>query len=172
MTVPYVSPFFSEMLYARSSKNRLHSSTNPPLIPKIGGVKVQYSTSNTRSKYSRFLACSCLRNIFFVVWFLEELELTRVTLTSKNVSPFLQKRFAFMSNLDKLASRTLYLNLRASLNSSLLKSRFWSLTGTFVACLFYKWLQIFWKPFNSKRSTRGIILYIQIKSETNLSSIK
>ena len=124
MTVPYVSPFFSESLYPRGVKNRLHSSPKPPFVPKINGVKEPCSTSKTRSKYSRFFSCSCLRNICFVVWFLEDLEFTCVTLTSKNaVSPFLQKPFALMYNLaSSLLLADLRVNHRVSHPNNFLKN--------------------------------------------------
>ena len=72
----------------------------PPLVPNTKGVNEPISTSNTRCWYLRFFSSSCSLNTSDVGLLWEHLELTCVTLTSKNaVTPLAQNPPALMSNL-------------------------------------------------------------------------
>ena len=91
----YSSFCFSDNLLAKAVTNFLHSSPIPPFVPKMRGVKLPCSISNTRWLYSRFFAASCWWNISVVFLVKLDCELTCVTRISKNdVWPRLQKPFA------------------------------------------------------------------------------
>ena len=92
--------FFWAILSARCFKNRWHSFPIPPLVPNTKGVNEPISSSNTRCWYLRFFSSSCSLNTsdYGLPW--KHLELTCVTLTSKNAVTLLaQKPPALMSNL-------------------------------------------------------------------------
>ena len=55
ITTEYSSFCFSDNLLAKAVTNFLHSSPIPPFVPKMRGVKLPCSISNTRWLYSRFL---------------------------------------------------------------------------------------------------------------------
>ena len=83
----------------KSAPDTLHSLPIPPLVPRTKGVNDACSTSKTRCKYCLFFSASLSWKIFSVSWLMLVVELTCVTLTSKNaVCPGLQKPFAFISN--------------------------------------------------------------------------
>ena len=108
MTVPYVAPFSSESLYARSVKNRLHSSPKPPFFPKISGVKVP--CSNTRSIYSRFFSLFVSTKYLLCRLVFRGLGVNmRYSNIKKSSFSFSPKTFAFMSTL---ASSILFSDLR------------------------------------------------------------
>ena len=78
------SSFFSESFSARRLRKQLQSAPIPPMVPKTRGVKDPISTSSTLCWYFCCFSSSCSLKIVDVVFPWLHLELTCVTLTSKN----------------------------------------------------------------------------------------
>ena len=104
--------FFSESFSARRLRKQLQSAPIPPLVPKTRGVKDPISTSSTLCWYFRYFSSSCSLKIVDVSFPWLHLELTCVTLTSKNaVTPRDQKPPALKSSLASgLVTAVLRLN--------------------------------------------------------------
>ena len=90
----------------------MQSAPIQPLVPKTRGVKDPISTSSTLCCYFRFFSSSCFLEILDVAFPWLHLELTCVTLTSKNaVTPRDQQPSVFKSSLaSRLVSALLRLN--------------------------------------------------------------
>ena len=120
-------------------KKQLQSAPIPPLVPKTTGMKDPISMSSTLCWYFRFFSSSCsLKNVVVVFPWLH-LELTYVTMTSKNaVTPRDQKPPALKSSL---ACGLVTALLR--LNRTLLRGCSCGSTSTLVQTFFFFFFQIY-----------------------------